>query len=239
MDCKKATNLITLSLYGELDEKDRAVLDRHVRECRACAAEMEYTKKVFKLLDEHKPALAAEPDWERSWQKIQSGISRTPAKNKAPLFPRWRWVYAGSAIAAVLILGIVIGKYWFAPSQKPVQIASPMTASPVSLQPALSSHLDDIKPVLLEYAHYTAGDQGTKKIVIDEKIVRGLLLQNLLLKRILAEKDPAAAELLDDLDLVLKEIANQPSQSEQAPSQIKDLIDQRGILFKMEVLKTL
>jgi len=239
MDCKKATNLITLDLYGELNERDRAVLDRHVRECRACAAELEYTKKVFKLLDELKPVLAAEPNWERSWQKIHSGISETPAKNKAQLFPRWRWVYASSAIAAVLILGIVIGKYWFTPSQKPVPMASPTTTSPASLQPALSSHLEDIKPMLLEYAHYTAGEQGAKKIVIDEKTVRGLLIQNLLLKRILAEKDPAAAELLDDLDLVLKEIANQPSQDQQAPSQIKDLINQRGILFKMEVLKTL
>jgi hypothetical protein len=239
MDCKNARNLITLYLYGELDEKDRALLERHLRGCRACAAELEYTKKVFKLLDEHQPAAAPEPNWESAWKKIRSGILETPAKNKAALFPRWRSVYAGSAVAAVLILGIIIGKYWFAPSQKLVQIASQMTPSPIGLQPALSSHLDDIKPMLLEYAHYTAGDQETKKIVIDEKIVRGLLLQNLLLKRMLVEKDPAAAELLDDLDLVLKEIANQPSQDRQAPSQIKDLIDQRGILFKMEILKTL
>jgi hypothetical protein len=239
MDCKNARNLITLHLYGELDEKDRAVLEGHLRECRACAAELAYTKKVFKLLDEHQPAAAPEPNWESSWQGIHSGISGTPAKNKAPLFPRWRWIYAGSAVAAFLILGIIIGKYWFAPAQKPVQTASQMTPLAVGVQPVLSSHLDDIKPMLLEYAHCTAGDQGTKKIVIDEKIVRGLLLQNLLLKRILAEKDPAAAELLDDLDLVLKEIANQPSQDRQAPSQIKDLIDRRGILFKMEILKTL
>jgi hypothetical protein len=239
MDCNKAKNLITLYLYGELDEKDRAVLEGHLRECRACATELEYTKRVFKLLDEHQPAAAPEPNWESSWQRIHSGISGTSAKIKAPLFPRWRLVYAGSAVAAVLILGIIIGKYWFAPAQKPVQTASRMTPSPAGLQSALSSHLDDIKPMLLEYAHYTAGDQGTKKIVIDEKIVRGLLLQNLLLKRMLVEKDPAAAELLDDLDVVLKEIANQPSQDRQAPSQIKDLIEQRGILFKMEILKTL
>lgn len=239
MDCKNARNLITLYLYGELDEKDRAVLEHHLRGCRACAAELAYTKKVFKLLDEHQPAAAPEPNWESAWQRIHSGILGTSAKNKTPSFPRWRWIYAGSAVAAVLILGIVIGKYWFAPSGKPVQMASPMPPSPVSLQPALSSHLDDVKPMLLEYAHYTPGEQETKTMAIDEKIVRGLLLQNLLLKRILAEKDPAAAELLDDLDLVLKEIANQPSQDRQAPSQIKDLIDQRGILFKMEILKTL
>jgi len=239
MDCNKAKNLITLYLYGELEEKNRAVLEGHIRECRACAAELAYTKKVFKLLDEHEPAAAPEPNWESAWQRIHSGILGSPAKHKAPVFPRWRWVFAGSAVAAVLILGIVIGKYWFAPTRGPVQTASQMTPSPASLQPALNSYLDDVKPMLLEYAHYTAGDQGTKKIVIDEKIVRGLLLQNLLLRRILVEKDPAAAELLDDLDLVLKEIANQPSQDRQAPSQIKALIDQRGILFKMEILKTL
>jgi hypothetical protein len=239
MDCKKAKNNITLYLYGELDEEDRASLQQHLQECRSCAEELDYTKKVFKLLDEYQPAPAHEPNWESSWQRIQSGIARTPAKDKARLFPRWRWVYAGSAIVAVLIIGIIIGKYWLAPSPQPIQTKLPTTILPAALPPTLSSHLEDLKPLLLEYAHYTPGEQGTKTMIVDEKIVRGLLLQNLLLKRRLAEKDPAAAELLDDLDLVLKEIANQPSQDRQAPSQIKDLINKRGILFKMEILKTL
>lgn len=239
MDCKKAKTLIPLHLYGELERADRATLDEHLRTCPACLEEFESTKKVFRLLDDYRPAEAPEPDWESSWRKIQSGMAKPGAKDKAPWFLRWSWVLAGSAVVAILVIGIIIGKYWLSPSRPPMQAASPTTLSSATPPPTLSSHLEDLKPLLLEYAHYSPSRQGTKTVVVDEKIVRGLLLQNLLLKRILAEKDPAAAELLDDLDLVLKEIANQPSQDRQAPSQIKDLINQRGILFKMEILKTL
>ncbi len=239
MDCKNVKNLITLSLYGELDEKNQAVLDLHIQECRACAAELEYTKKVFKLLDRHQRAPAAEPNWERSWLRIQSAISRPQARARRLYAPGWRWVYASSALAAVLILGIFLGRYWLAQSQKPMPTVSQMASSLESFQPALSAHLEDIKPMLLEYAHYTPGDQGATKILVDEKMVRGLLIQNLLLKRALARKDPAAAEFLDDLDLVLKEIANRTENDRQAPSLIKSYIDEKGLLYKMEMFKKL
>jgi len=239
MDCKKAKNLIPFHLYGELNEKDKLVLEEHLQTCRTCLEEFQATKKVFQLLDEYRPAQAPEPDWEKSWQKIQAGFGRERSKRQEHLSRRWRWAVAGSAMATVLILGILIGKYWFLPSPQPLPSPSSKSISAANLQPILTSHLEDLKPLLLEYAHYSPRDQGAKTIAIDEKIVRGLLLQNMLLKRMLAEKDPAAAELLDDLDLVLKEIANRPSQDQQAPSEIKDLIDRRGILFKMEILKTL
>jgi len=48
-------------------------------------------------------------------------------------------------------------------------------------------------------------------VPVDERLLRGLMLQNLLLRRALNGNDPAATELLDDLDLVLKEIVNAKS----------------------------
>jgi len=54
-----------------------------------------------------------------------------------------------------------------------------------------------------------------------------------------AESNPSAQEILEDLDLVLREIKNQKSDDKSASSLIKDLIQERDILFKMDVLKTI
>ena len=47
-------------------------------------------------------------------------------------------------------------------------------------------HFEDIQPILIDYANYTPEkEDGT--IVMDKEAVRGLLLQNLLLRRIVAK----------------------------------------------------
>ena len=66
-----------------------------------------------------------------------------------------------------------------------------------------------------------------------------LQLDNALLKRTLAGKDRAAAELLDDIDLILREISHQESPDAASPGAIRDLIRQRDVLFKMNIIKTL
>lgn len=72
---------------------------------------------------------------------------------------------------------------------------------------------------------------------MDKEVARNLIIQNILLRRIVAEKNPTALQFLEDVDIVLKEIANLKSGDQQTPSLIKELIEQRGILFKMEIFK--
>jgi hypothetical protein len=76
-------------------------------------------------------------------------------------------------------------------------------------------------------------------MTLDKEILKSLLIQNYLLKKLVIESNPSAAELLEDLDLVLREIKNMPSDDKWAPSQVKEFIQERDILFKMDILKTL
>ena len=48
-----------------------------------------------------------------------------------------------------------------------------------------------------------------------------------------------AAELLEDIDLVLREINNMDPDDPDTPGMIRSLIDQRDILFKINVKHTL
>jgi len=238
MKCNQAKKLIVLDLYGELDETAKPQLRAHLEHCPDCRAEFDLTKKIFAVLDECESAAAPAADWDKSWDRVQAEITDPFARREPGRVPAWRWAYAGAGLILVLAAGIFIGKYAFTPSSNPAgPQAAAVSAGPNGIQPAFAEHLEDLKPILLDYAHYVPSEKSGRKISVDEDILRGLVLQNILLKRKLAEKDPAAADLLEDLDLVLKEIVKRGTDDPQAPARVRDLIEQRDVLFKIEIMK--
>lgn len=235
MRCKKHKEKIILYLYGELDEKGKAEVESHIRECADCAKDLAFTKKVFMALDKAQDKIP-EASWEKCWKEIKGTIAEKRDKKKSFLaFPRW--VYATAGILAVFVAGMLVGRYWFVPGAKPrLQTAAISPVPLTSYQPVLQDFIEDLKPVLVEYANYSAKKEK-EVIVMDKEVARSLIIQNLLLRRIVAEKDPTALQFLEDVDIVLKEIANLKSGDKETPSLIKELIEQKGILFKMEIFK--
>ncbi len=234
MKCKKYEEKIILYLYGELSDKQKADLQSHIQECSACAQDLEYTKKVFKALDDSKEE-APQADWEKSWREISSTTQVQPREKKSFLLTQ-KWVYAGAALLVVFILGALIGRFWFFPVKE-----SPFRAgaAPTAMNPALIEYMDDLKPILIEYANYTSSEGTEEAMLIDKDTLRSLLVQNLLLKDIIAKSNPSLLPLLDDLDLVLKELSNMKRGDKQTPSLIKELIQEREILFKMEIFQSM
>ena len=242
MTCKKAREIMVLEYYGEAGADDKARLDEHLRECPACAAERSETRRLFALIDAHAPEDAPAPDWERVWRGVRTGIAGEPLTRRPAPAPWRRWAFAGAALTFVLVAGILIGRFGLAPAPHPAVSAAAAASNanggaPNGIRPAFAAYLEDLKPILLDYAHYVPGQNIKGRVVVDEAALRTLMLQNVLLKRKLAEKDPAAADLLDDLDLILKEIVNRGPNDTNSPAEIRDLIEKRDVLFKMEILK--
>jgi hypothetical protein len=197
-------------------------LENHIKECRECSLDFDYTKKVFNALEEDKVDIP-EANWEKSWKKIDAGAHKKPARQKSSfLFPRW--AYAAAALLLVFVLGAIIGRFLFFPGQ---QTLDEQGLPPSSIQLTLQEYFEELKPVLVEYANFTSSEKGEETILMDKEMARNLLIQNILLKSIVAKTDPTLVQLLDDVDFVLKEIS----------SLIKELIQEREILFKMEVLQ--
>jgi hypothetical protein len=236
MNCKKHKQNILLFLYGELNEQDKNSLEDHIKQCVECAQDLEYTRKVFNLLDETKlQETEPQPNWQRCWKGIEdSTIKKEIKKPILRLIPNW--AFAAAAVLVVFILGIIAGREWFT-SKEPVLMSA--QSSEEFIEYTLKQHLDDLKPMLLEYANYTAANENGSTLFIDQKTAQELLVQNILLKEIIAQKYPSAGELLEDLDLVLKEIANQEKKDNETPLTIKNLIKEREVMFKMEILQKL
>jgi len=233
MRCKNYKEKIILYLYGELDEKTKAEVENHIRQCADCAQDLAYTKRVFKALDEAQEGMP-EASWEKCWKEIDAGIAEKAGKKKK-FFALPSWAYATAAVLAIFVAGMLIGRFWLSPGARPpLQSAALSPVSSASYQPILQNFIEDLKPVLVEYANYSAKKEK-ETIVMDKEVARSLIIQNILLRRIVAEKNPTALQFLEDVDIVLKEIANLKSSDQQTPSLIKELIEQRGILFKMEI----
>jgi len=246
MNCKNARQAIVLEHYNELPDTERKRLEEHIRTCVDCTADREETRRVLTLVTARRAESIPEFDPEPSWRKIRAGIQspRRTRRSFLAAIPRWSW--AGAGLALVLVMGILIGRFGFKSAPDPMATrdgemifiaASAATPAP-SIRPALASHLEDLRPVLLDFANSVRAKTPGPEIVIDQRLLRGLLLQNILLRRALNGNDPAAAELLDDLDLVLKEILNGKGPGGASPAQVRDLILDRSILFRMQILKT-
>ena len=240
MSCKKQRDNMILYLYGELDSARKTELENHIASCAGCRREFAYIRQVFEALDESRPTSIPEGKWEEYWENIQSHIPGTRSKSfrrwPSAHFPFPRWAYAAVSLLFVFALGILAGRAWlFQPSPNGTGDIS----TEGTLQYAFNAYLDDLKPYMLEYANYTGGKDNGASITVDKKIIRYLIIQNVLLKSAIAGKNPTAAQLLDDIDLVLHELFHMESDDAYSPAMVKELIKKRDILFKMEVLDTL
>jgi hypothetical protein len=247
MKCKKCEEDIVLLLYGELADKDKSGVMEHIKECPECAEEWESTKSVFALLDETKGASAPEADWERCWGAIETDIAERPrgdrrkrGERKRRLFMLPGWAFAAASVVVIYVIGVFIGRFWLTSDTQTAAVPGMQAAgSSEYIRQSLNEHFETLKPLLVSYSNYSAEEDRRETITLDKEIVRSLLIQNYLLKKLVIESDPSAGELLEDLDFVLREIKNMPSDDKWAPSQVKELIHEREILFKMDILKTI
>lgn len=235
MACKKYRENLILYLYGELDQAGRESVENHVAGCAACRQELEYTRRVMSALDTAQPSEIPEGNWDKYWGEIQGHI-KTPARKARFWFPLGtlpRWSYAAAALVFVFMLGLFVGRVWFLPGLDGDK-KSDRDKSSVIL--ALNEHLDELKPYMIEFSNVGEGQNGRDLITVDRSALKMLMVQNVLLKKALTEKDPGAAELLDDIELVLAELINMDEGDERTPALVKELIKKREILFKMNVL---
>jgi hypothetical protein len=238
MTCRKFKKDMVVNIYGELNGKKRRRLEAHLARCASCREEFELTRKALSSLNKAPAGPAPEIDWERNWRAIEAGLEPTGRRPRfLPALPRW--VYAPVVVAVLFILGLAVGRYWWPwrPASPPPFEVNTRAISPAATQTLLSKYFEDVKPILLDYAHNGAKPGSEGFLLAEKEMVRSLLVQNVLLKRALARKNPTLAGLLDDLGMILTEIANLQGQDTTTSESLKDVINERRILSRMRRLE--
>jgi hypothetical protein len=249
MTCKKIKALIyhySDGGFNELAESERAVVQTHLESCPDCSAHLERFQKTGALFIAA-PHVPPTPDWNRSWRKIQERLNiggSLPQQKMSFHRPTLQW--AGVLAASILIF--VVGM-WIGFLIKPNTTPKVMTQNPVSghvhrereyFVREFQDHLDNIKPVILEYANYLkhAGHTNEKNLQVEKEMVIDLLIRNqLLLCRLPGAPNRDMLQLLNELQDILTRIAAMTLDDPDSMSLIKNMIRQKGLIFKMEALR--
>jgi len=236
MTCRRFKKDMLMDIYGELDDKERRKVEDHLARCPSCRKEFETTRNVLASLDRVPPEAVPEADWERSWKTIEAGLE--PARrSRRFLAVAPRWAFAPLALAALFILGIVVGRYGLPSRARASLQIKAATISPAAIQTLLSRYFEDVTPVLLDYTHDGRSQGREEDLLNDRQVAASLLVQNMLLKRALARKDPTLADLFDDLGTILTEISNLKSEDRATPASLNNVIKERQILPRMRRLE--
>jgi hypothetical protein len=227
-----------LIAYREGETTQREAITEHLTSCTACRTELDRIEAVLSALD-NLPVPERGPDYGRAvWQQIAPRLPERAGRGWRAWFEPRRWVVIG-AMAVVVTVAFVAGR-WSKPKDSGAPAASVAQVRERVLVVAVGEHLGKSEMVLMELANAAPPTPGQKQINIsaEQKRAEDLLDANRLYRETAEQDgDAALANVLDDLERVLLDVAHSPQ--EITPAQLETIrqrIEAHGVLFKVRVV---
>lgn len=227
-----------LIAYREGEPTQREAIAEHLTVCTACRAQLDRIEAVLHALD-NLPVPERGPDYGRAvWQQIAPKLPERAGRGWRAWFEPRRWVAIG-AMAAIVLAAFVAGR-WTKKDVPGTPAASVAQVRERVLVVAVGEHLGKSEMVLMELANAAPANAGQKPINIsaEQKRAEDLLDANRLYRETAEhDGDAALANVLDDLERVLLDVAHSPE--ELTPAKLESLqkrIEAHGILFKVRVV---
>jgi hypothetical protein len=230
---------------GEVLRRD-AIAD-HVTDCPECRAELERIDAVLAALSTMPVPEPGEDYGQRVWQRIAPRLPEKRARwwtfslgngLTAGWFEPRRWAAVG-AIAAVVIVAFLAGRVTKRVSPEQMAADAGKVRERVLIM-AVGEHLGRSEMVLVELGNAEPANAKQKQVNISSERRRAedLLEENRLYRQTALEQgDAGLANVLDELERVLLDVAHSPG--EVTPAQLENIrqrIEARGILFKVRVV---
>jgi hypothetical protein len=230
-------------LFG--DSAQGPSIEAHVRDCENCSAELAKLRSVLHAInDETVPVPEREQYAEQVWAAVRPrlGEAERPSIFAAWLRPQ-RLAIAGGVLA-LIIVAFVAGRFSRPTGQPPQVVQNPATTSPTIdkdrlVRAEVGSHLERSQMMLVELSNAESGKDGAD-ISAEQERARDLLEANRLYRQSAKRAgDPAIGAVLDELERVLLEIANSPSElSKQRLAELQQQIEDQDLLFKVRVIES-
>lgn len=221
------------------DTADLPRMSSHLESCGECRARY---ARLERLLAAAADMPVPEPDTafeSRVWWRLEPCLQSARSRWWQPALRPSRLALA-SATAALIVAAFVAGWVWRGPvPAAPSHEASTATVLPLARQRvllvALSDHLDRSHVALSEIAN--AEPDRPVDISTEQTRARDLLSVGRILRQATEEEgDRALARVLDDIERVLLDIVNGPSQLTPAQvDRIRSRIQSEGLIFKVRV----
>lgn len=251
--CKKLKELMpdALAHNNVLPEAEIKELREHIKGCPRCAEEYKKLAGLVTVINKRQRPQMSDAFWDnyslRLEEKLDAAAEADEQKQvtKTAGWKQWagdfdfkiRWVLYPAAAVAILLVGIAIGQYLSLQPGK--DLANKAVSSLRQLSPAVAEHFDNIRPLLLDYSNSSPGESTTpaETVWVEKSTVKKLLLENQLLKRVMAkDNNITVKELMDELELILLELANDSGDNEETRRAVQQFIKENDVLFKMKTL---
>jgi hypothetical protein len=228
-----------LIAYREGEASQRAEIAGHLADCNECRAEMERIDAVLAALDTLPVPDPGADYGRRVWQQIAPRLAERPMRWwQTWLEPRRLGALGG--VAALIIAAFIIGRIT-KPVGKGDNIATTEQVRERVLVVAVGEHLGRSEMMLVELSNAEPGASKPKQINIssEQRRAEDLLEENRLYRQTaLQEGDAGLANVLDELERVLLDVAHSPDKVTPAQFEaIQKKIEAHGILFKVRVVK--
>jgi hypothetical protein len=244
------TDRLSEYLDDDLSPGERQAFEEHLRGCIACRVTLEQLRAVTARA----AALPVRDPGPHVWREIaerigapgmsadgsNEGTGDELAPRRARKQIRFPWIQAGAAAAAVLALGIGIGRMSTPTPRLPaehVEAPAPGTSmNSDAYRVAVAQHLSRTETLLTSFRAEAAGGQ----VDAAAREWAGQMLTNTrLLLDSPAADDPRLRTLLEDLELVLAQIAALPRQTQPNTTEVdlaRRAVEEKQLLPRMQTL---
>jgi hypothetical protein len=177
------------------------------------------------------PEVPREAMWRAMAETRRAGRHRTR---------RPTWIYWGAGIAAALVVGVGIGRYSAPTGESETLAATEPTAAteargiPAAFRLTTAEHLARVEVFLMGFR---ADARSGVPVAAASPDARNLLATTRLLMDSPVSQDVMLQQLLEDIELVLTQIASYAGEAESGELELIDeSLDQRSVLFRLHAV---
>jgi hypothetical protein len=220
-----STDYLVLHYYGEAD--DPAAVESHVAACSECRAAYENLRTALNAAQADEAPVRGADYGAQVWQRLEPKLGRGRSRTFAPRRLLWT-----GALAASLMAAFLLGRYM---PRGPGEGTSVPVRERILLL-AVGDHLDRSQVVLLELLN--ADPLASRNVTAERISAEELLSANRLYRQAAVRSgDAGVASVLEELERVLIEVANGPSElGPQDLAALRRRIESQGVLFRVRVI---
>jgi len=229
---------LILYFYGEGAAREAVTVEEHLTACAECRRQLEALKRDLAAVERATPAVPerGEAYGAEVWSRLAPRLDERPetAFDWRAWFrmPRLAWA---SAMASMLLAAFLLGRMGTGPEPITDTVAAADVRGRI-LDDAVGDHLERSQMLLVELSNTPS--RGRVDISMEQQWAEDLVETNRLYRETATlVGDTGLSSVLDELDRVLVEIRNSPSQLPAADlARFRTRID--SILFKVRVLSS-
>ena len=265
MRCQDCEKRFVEALYGELEGEAKRDFAAHLSTCSRCSrmyAEWEGTLRTMSRRERPDPGQSY---WDGYWARLEARLEPGKDRGEPGrrggwldrVVPGWsnagfRWVYQAAGVLVLIAVGALIGRVVL-PGRGPEpeivaeRVVTPpsggavpdATSSPAVAEACARRYIEDSQVLLLALINDDPGVDGAFPADWSgqKKRSRELVAQAASLKNELDDpKQRRLRDLVNDLELILMQIANLESEGDmEAVELIRSSVDNQGLMFKINL----